>query len=644
MSNKDLKYKNKYLKYKNKYLHLQSQIGGVGIVSWSPDVKDIATKGPLNKFDTKTINTLTDLPDDLKLKILSIFSTETKDSFKSIVDKYTSTVLDNITLDLLKEKLKLDKSIKKEDMFLSPIDVYHPEYLEKREIFMLAKIFIDNINKPNMINRIEYKQILPVYLLERPVVSDLVNNKNEFLSFNLEKLKNFLLSNRKISEPLELIFKKELYIDDNQLDFELFFIFICILIKYNQLKSQQIPLTIIKIELLNIDLSLFRKSFNEIIFGLNQNIIKKLSLSTNKIDDEQATLLATALTNTELIELSLDIGISISNQVAQALVTALTQNTTLTKLSLDIGISNEVVQALATALTQNTTITTLEFRGNRNGDNVVSLIANVLKQVTKLSTLKFYNNRIRDGEAIALANALINNITLTTLILNHNALTKVGVKKLANALTTNQTLKILNLKSNDIDYTGANELAKVLKNTTITELTLDNNNIGDIGAINLANALIKNQRLEILNLFANNIGSNGAIALVNAIKNTILKILNLGSNNIRSKGAIALANALTDSKLEILFLNNNRINYEGASALAKALTKNQTLKILNLKNNDINYKGVEELANALDKNTTLTKLDFDVVISSPQINAKIKTRLEINAKNTIPKFITVDMI
>ena len=33
MSNKDLKYKNKYLKYKNKYLDLQSQIGGVRLLS-----------------------------------------------------------------------------------------------------------------------------------------------------------------------------------------------------------------------------------------------------------------------------------------------------------------------------------------------------------------------------------------------------------------------------------------------------------------------------------------------------------------------------------------------------------------------------------------------------------------------------------
>ena len=415
-------------------------------------------------------------------------------------------------------------------MFLSPIYVYHPEYLEKREILMLAKIFIDNINKPKMINLIEYKQILPVSLQGS---SDLVRfgyNGSIPLFFNLKNLKNFLLSN--ISKPLELIFEfeKEFYVDDKQLDFELFFIFICILIKYNQLKLQQIP--IIKIDLKNIDLVLFKTSFNGIIFGLNQNIIKKLSLYSNNIDEEQAIQLATAITNTKLIELCF----------------------------FSMIINNKVGEALAAALKTNT--------------------------------------------------------TLTTLVLNYNTITDKTVDVLTNTLKKHKTLQILDLGGNRFSDKGVKALADALKiNESLTTLDLDDTSIGDKGAIELAKTL----------------------------KDTKIKIIKLNNNYIGNLGATALATALTHSKLEILILGKNNINDKGAKALAKALETNTTLTIHDLHRNRFRDIGAKALLDALASNPTLTKLDLDNVIS-PQINAKIKTILEINATNTIPKFITVDMI
>jgi Ran GTPase-activating protein (RanGAP) involved in mRNA processing and transport len=433
MSNKDLKYKNKYLKYKNKYLDLQSQIGG--------------TPPPVIEDDGGATSSVVESDFMRIVELFKKADQDVQDLLSDAIRNYSPGYQHgnwqrwqdyrNEILISLKDKLRLNKSVTKQDMFISvPIHVYHPEYLSFEETLILAKIFINNIEYIN-IPLIQY--MLTVYIPEFVALHHL----NTPLVFNLQNLKIFILAQGSL-EPLRLRFDDTHHTSDNQLQFELFFIFLCILLR-------QINFPLVEIEFNNINLILFKHSFLRIIFGLNKNIIKKLIFKYSRIKDSEVVALANALTT----------------------------NTSLTTLYLDGDIKDEGAIALANALKQNTTLEILHFYYRKN-------------------------NSVDEG-AIALANALKNNTTLKTLDLSRISFNEKGFTALANALQ-NATLTILDLRSTFINDERVKALADALKkNNTLTTLYLMNNLISDIGATELADALDINTILTTLNLDGNEI-------------------------------------------------------------------------------------------------------------------------------------------
>ena len=314
MLSKDLYYQ-KYLKYKSKYINLQSQIGGVKYT----DVDNIKKLND-EEFAKLFTNQPQDNQDEIYKKMDEIPITRT-------LNKTRRDSVDIKTFTSLKEKLRLDKSIEKEAMFISvPIIVYHPDYLDNNEILMLAKIFIQNSNNPNMTLWINYMTLSSD---SNPI--QLVNAYKQPLKFYL----NFYLYQFR-----EFIFDRDYYLNDNQLHFELFFIFICIFITNKQ----------IKLTFISINLNVYKKSFNTIIFGLKQNIITHLKINYCQIGYEEAKALATALEkNTTLVSLDLYAN-NIGDEGAKALAPALEKNTTLVTLNLDRNrIGAEGAKALATA-------------------------------------------------------------------------------------------------------------------------------------------------------------------------------------------------------------------------------------------------------------------------------------------------------
>ena len=468
---KDLYYQ-KYLKYKNKYINLQSQMGGVdkytGVDKIRPDLVARGSKAypfPDKQFAKLFGNQSQDVQDLViekvdEIPISRVLSTVRRDS----IDKKTFTSL--------KEKLRLDKSIEKEAMFiLSPIIIYDHN-LDNKEILMLAKIFIENSDKPNMTPLITYRTLSP---------EPLVNAPNLPLNFDLTKLQSAILDTR-VNQELKLDFSGLNYLyQDNQLDFELFFIFICILITNKQIK--------IKLTLSLINLHIYIKSFNTIIFGLKQNIIIELTTSDCPIIYR-----------------------------VKELANALEKNTTLTKLNLyntvNYLISYREAIILANALEKNTTLTRLDLGLNNIGDKGASAIASALKKNTTLALLFLSGNNIGDEGVKALATALEQNKTLEELYLEFNKIGNEGVEALANALKTNETLTKISLRNNKIGDYGATALASALKeNTTLSNLDLYTNNIGDEGAIEIANALDINTTITKLSLGNNLLDYEGRTAL-----------------------------------------------------------------------------------------------------------------------------------
>ena len=280
MPSKDLYYQ-KYLKYKSKYINLQSQMGGV---------EDAGVDNIKKLNDEEFAKLFTNQPPDIQDEI---YKKMDEIPISRTLNTTRRDSVDIKTFTSLKEKLRLNQSIEKEDMFISvPIIVYHPDYLDNNEILMLAKIFIQNSNNPNMTPFINYMTLSPD---SNPI--QLVGASKRPLEFDLYQFREFIFDTTE-GERLPLTFKGKNYLNDNQLHFELFFIFICILITNKQ----------IKLTFISINLNVYKKSFNTIIFGLKQNIITHLKINNCQIGYEEAKALATALEkNTTLGSLDLDV-------------------------------------------------------------------------------------------------------------------------------------------------------------------------------------------------------------------------------------------------------------------------------------------------------------------------------------------------
>ena len=345
---------------------------------------------------------------------------------------------EEITISL---KKKLGKTTLNTLFITDDTKIYLSQYLDKKEIIMLAKIFVKNIN-----------------INTNPIITYMIGPDHVHPNFKLTNLKNSILD-----PSIELIVNYEENwddtINDEQLHFELFFIFICI-------QNIQLNLNIKK-----INFNRFKKSFNVILLGLKQNIIKTLNLERTHVYFYEVEHIAAALKeNTTLTSLSLTSFLSCQHDITiiakaligkitikylslnnnhiklegtNAIVDALRENTTIIYLSLDDNqIDDQPATAIATLLRENTTIKTLSLTCNYIGDTGAIAIANALRENTTLTSLSLRYNKIGDVGGLAIAEALKINITLRELFLFHNNFSDAGKIKIINALTENTTLTI----------------------------------------------------------------------------------------------------------------------------------------------------------------------------------------------------------
>lgn len=340
---------------------------------------------------------------------------------------------EEITISL---KKKLGKTTLDTLFITDDTKIYLSQYLDKKEIIMLAKIFVKNIK-----------------INTNPIITYMIVPDHVHPNFKLTNLKNSILD-----PSIELIVNYEENWDE-QLHFELFFIFICI-------QNIQLNLNIKK-----INFNRFKKSFNVILLGLKQNIIKTLNLERTHVYFYEVEHIAAALKeNTTLTSLSLTSFLSCQHDITiiakaligkitikylslnnnniklegtNAIVDALRENTTIIYLSLDDNqIDDQPATAIATLLRENTTIKTLSLTCNYIGDTGAIAIANALRENTTLTSLSLRYNKIGDVGGLAIAEALKINITLRELFLFHNNFSDAGKIKIINALTENTTLTI----------------------------------------------------------------------------------------------------------------------------------------------------------------------------------------------------------
>ena len=339
---------------------------------------------------------------------------------------------EEITISL---KKKLGKTTLDTLFITDDTKIYLSQYLDKKEIIMLAKIFVKNIK-----------------INTNPIITYMIVPDHVHPNFKLTNLKNSILD-----PSIELIVNYEENWDE-QLHFELFFIFICI-------QNIQLNLNIKK-----INFNRFKKSFNVILLGLKQNIIKTLNLERTHVYFYEVEHIAAALKeNTTLTSLSLTSFLSCQHDIT-IIAKALIGKITIKYLSLNNNnIKLEGTNAIVDALRENTTIIYLSLDDNQIDDQPATAIATLLRENTTIKTLSLTCNYIGDTGAIAIANALRENTTLTSLSLRYNKIGDVGGLAIAEALKINTTLRELFLFHNNFSDAGKIKIINALtENTTLT--------------------------------------------------------------------------------------------------------------------------------------------------------------------------------
>ena len=272
-----------------------------------------------------------------------------------------------------------------------------------------------------------------------------------------------------------------------------------------------------------------------------------------------------------------------------------------------------------------TELKTLHLERSNTGATGAQALANLVKHNPNLQTLSLSANRIGPCGVKALADGLMNCTSIQTLNLNENCIGNDGAMALADSLKHCTNLQMLCLNNNEICTDGVKALADGLKYcTNLQTLHLSHNEICSDGVKALTDGLKNCNNLLTLLLDSNTIGTDGAKALSDCLKHwTNLQTLHLNCNRICTDGAKALTHGLKQcTNLHTLNLNWNEIGIDGAKTLADGLKHCTNLQALHLDDNEIGPDGAKALANGLKHCTNLLKLHlYDNEIGADGVKA-----------------------
>ncbi|EGD83238.1 TKL protein kinase [Salpingoeca rosetta] len=311
-----------------------------------------------------------------------------------------------------------------------------------------------------------------------------------------------------------------------------------------------------------------------------------------------------------------------------ALADALTQNDTLSTLTLGEGIiSEEAALAFAHTIQANKALTVLSHNvcmtGTFHGtDNFSSLSITVTTAQSahaliracqmndSLEQLMLSTSICHTAKPGALEQLLRDNSTLQRLELD--SVDSREASALASGLRNNEVLEKLVIKKQVGGTDGSWALAHILVNNIgLQTFVLGHDNSENGQSWPLARALRTNSTLTSLTLFGP-ILSDAACALAGALaSNTSLRSLVILENELDEAGAWTLANAIKKNKsLHNVSLSNGTVGDAGAKAFAGVIAHNTSLQYLDLSNNGISGEGILDIVHALAWNTQLITLDL----------------------------------
>ncbi|XP_077345789.1 NACHT, LRR and PYD domains-containing protein 3-like [Lithobates pipiens] len=357
----------------------------------------------------------------------------------------------------------------------------------------------------------------------------------------------------------------------------------------------------------------------------NNQILRRLVLSGNKLEGPYLQDLMTALTTSQIEELELKYN-DLKDNSCSYLALGIRDNQTLRRLVLN---SNSVegphLQDLMVALTTSR-IEELELENNELTDSSCTHLAlgirenQTLKKLvlssnkvegphlrdlmvalptSHIEELHLNDNQLTDGSCPHLALGIKENRTLKRLILSDNNLNGPHLQDLMEALPTSQ-IEDLHLDVNSLSHSSCSHLASGIRNNlTLRKLYLSDNDLEGPGLGEMMAALTTSQ-IEELKLDVNSLSNASCIHLASGIRdNLTLRKLNLLQNDLEGPHLREMMAALTTSRIEELNLSNNDLADSSCPYLALGIRENQTLRTLILSRNNLEGPHLTDLMEAL---------------------------------------------
>jgi len=159
---------------------------------------------------------------------------------------------------------------------------------------------------------------------------------------------------------------------------------------------------------------------------------------------------------------------------------------------------------IADQLGQNSHLLSLRLdKNNLIADDGVCRLVKALSNNTTLTSLSLWQNKIGDIGASALSQLLHKNQPpLELLDVSDNSLSDDGAVAIGNSLAGNMCLQLLYIFGNSIGSQGAQAIGRPLlsKNSTLEQIFLNDNKIGDEGAWQFAKAMQANGKIQRIDL------------------------------------------------------------------------------------------------------------------------------------------------
>ena len=226
----------------------------------------------------------------------------------------------------------------------------------------------------------------------------------------------------------------------------------------------------------------------------NNGHLKFLNLNSNPVDNEEATKLATVISNNPFLE-----KVELSNCYLQeigmkSILLSLKDHTSLKHFDISSNkITNHIANELADVINitdGNTHLTHLNISDSEIQEYGLLKVFKAAKRIKTLECIQLCNCIISDRAAHAIADAISVNCMMKELVFANNDFQEQGIKMLLFTLKEIHMLTSLTVTCNNIISEISPEISEIVSNNCITYLNLSNCNLQKSNCAIILNALL----------------------------------------------------------------------------------------------------------------------------------------------------------